>query len=228
MSPALSQARGVCFDFNGVLVDDERHHCRSLIETLARHRLSLDTATYYRDYLGYDDAGCFRHAWAAAGRSLDPDELEALIDQKGARYRELLASDLTLVPGSVRFVRELVARNIRLAVVSAARRWEIEHVLGLAGIRECFVGVVAAEDVVHTKPHPEGYRRGLDLLELPAECCVVVEDSIPGARAGQGAGMRVAMVTTSHSRDDLLQAAPDVIWNDFVGRSPEELPWNPT
>lgn len=228
MSPALHQARGVCFDFNGVIVDDERHHCRSLIETLAEHGFSLDAPTYYRDYLGYDDAGCFRHAWAEAQRSFEASELDALIDEKGARYRALLEADLTLVPGSAQFVRSLADHDVQLAVVSAARRWEIEHVLALAGIRDCFVGIVAAEDVAQTKPHPEGYRKGLALLGLSAGSCVVIEDSIPGANAGRSAGMRVAMLTTSHSREHLLQAVPDAIWTDFVGHTPEELPWNRT
>ncbi|MEP6590612.1 MAG: HAD family phosphatase [Gemmatimonadota bacterium] len=218
---------GACFDFNGVIVDDERHHCRALIDTLAEVRITLQPDEYYRDYLGHDDAGCFHHAWRSAGRALEPGELVALIERKGERYRTLLDADLTLVPGIVDFLRALAGNETRMVVVSAARRWEIEHVLTRAGVRDCFVGIVAAEDVERTKPDPEGYLKGLATLGLPADRCVVVEDSIPGARAGRSAGMRVAMVTTSHPHEELLQAEPDVIWTNFVGHTPEELPWNP-
>jgi HAD superfamily hydrolase (TIGR01509 family) len=222
----VTATRGVCFDFNGVIVDDERHHCAALIDTLVDEGIALDHATYYREYLGYDDRGCFLHAYHAAARPLDAPELARLIDAKGDRYRDLIAADLTLVPGSAAFVRQLASEGTHLVIVSAARRWEIDHVLAVADLRGAFRGIVSAEDVTRTKPDPEGYRKGLDLLGLPAERCVVVEDSLPGLAAGRGAGMRVAMVATSHSMDELAAAAPDALWSDFTGRRPEELPWH--
>ncbi|MEO5798646.1 MAG: HAD family phosphatase [Gemmatimonadales bacterium] len=220
--------RGVCFDFNGVIVDDERHHCLAVISTLAEHGIVLDRAGYYRDYLGFDDEGCFRYAWQGARLQLDQRLLEELVAQKGQRYRALLDADLTLVPGIQGFVGTLLEAGSRLVVVSAARRWEIDHVLAIAGLSDAFVGIVSAEDVGRTKPDPEGYLRGLTLLQLPATSCVVIEDSLPGLAAGRSAGMRVAMLTTSHSRDTLGREAPDVIWADYSGRTAEELPWNPS
>lgn len=221
----MSPDHGVCFDFNGVIVDDERHHAAALIATLADLGIALDEATYYRDYLGYDDRGCFRHAYAAAERTLDDGTLATLIDAKGDRYRECITRDLTMVPGVIDFVRALADAGTQLVIVSAARRWEIEHVLAEARLRDCFRAIVAAEDVERTKPDPEGYRKGLALLGLPAERVVVVEDSLPGFRAGRAAGMRVAMVATSHPIEELAEAAPEALWSSFEGHRPEELPW---
>ncbi|HET9134690.1 MAG TPA: HAD family phosphatase [Gemmatimonadales bacterium] len=221
----MTPDHGVCFDFNGVIVDDERHHASALIATLADAGITLDEATYYRDYLGYDDRGCFRHAYDAADRPLDDATLATLIDTKGERYRDGISRDLTMVPGVTTFIRALADVGTRLVIVSAARRWEIEHVLGEAGLRDCFRAIVAAEDVERTKPDPEGYRKGLAHLALGAERVVVVEDSLPGFRAGRAAGMRVAMVATSHPIEELAEAAPDALWPSFEGRRPEELPW---
>jgi|CXWL01.1.fsa_nt_gi HAD superfamily hydrolase (TIGR01509 family) len=220
--------RGVCFDFNGVIVDDERHHCAALLEVLAEWGLTVDESTYYREYLGYDDRGCFVHAWRIANRTLDTRMLDHLVAAKGAIYQRLISADLTLVPGVAPFIRALHAEGVRLVIVSAARRDEIAHVLRVAELTECFAGIVAAEDVVRTKPDPEGYLKGLALLQLPASACVVVEDSVPGLRAGRAAGMPVAMLTTSHSRDDLAREHPDGIWSDFAGHHPMELPWSAT
>jgi HAD superfamily hydrolase (TIGR01509 family) len=221
----VSAGRGVCFDFNGVIVDDERHHCAALIATLAEATIPLDQATYYRDYLGYDDRGCFRHAFEAAGQSLEASRLDALIDAKGDRYRALIEADLTLIPGATDFISALDQAGVSLVVVSAARRWEIEHVLAVAGLRQAFRGIVSSEDVERTKPDPEGYLAGLRLLGLPAESCVVIEDSLPGLAAGRAAGMRVAMVATSHPAAELSRAAPDALWDHFLNRTIEELPW---
>ena len=124
--------KGVCFDFNGVIVDDERHHCSALLEVLAEWGLDVDEATYYREYLGYDDRGCFVHAWSAANRTLDTRMLDHLVAAKGVIYQRLISADLTLVPGAAPFVRALHAAGVRLVVVSAARRDEITHVLRVA------------------------------------------------------------------------------------------------
>lgn len=220
--------KGICFDFNGVIVDDERHHCAALLGVLADWGIIVDEATYYRDYLGYDDRGCFMHAWSTLGWTLDTAKLEQLIAEKGARYRALIATDLTLVPGASEFVRALHASGVGLVIVSAALRSEIEHVLQVAELTECFRGIVAAEDVSATKPNPEGYLKGLALLDVPAEQALVIEDSIPGCRAGMAAGMSVVMVATSHDRHALATAGATLIWDDFRGHQPEELPWHST
>lgn len=218
--------RGACFDFNGVIVNDERHHCLALRSTLADHGITLGRADYYRDYLGYDDASCFRHAWRAAKRKLTDPQLGELVATKGERYRALLDADLTLVPGIQPFIHALIGADVRLVIVSAAQRWEIEHVLEVAALTDCFTAIVSASDVGKTKPDPEGYLRGLALLNLPTRDCVVIEDSLPGLRAGRSAGMSVTMVATSHSRELLQAEAPERLWDDFVGHTPEELPWN--
>lgn len=220
--------KGVCFDFNGVIVDDERHHCAALLEVLRQWGLQVDEPTYYREYLGYDDRGCFVHAWRAANRTLDTRMLDRLIAAKGEVYQRLISADLTLVPGVAEFVRALHADAVRLVVVSAARRDEIMHVLRVAELAPYFSGIVAAEDVTRTKPDPEGYLKGLALLQLPASACVVVEDSRPGLRAGRAAGMPVAMLTTSHPQHELEAEHPDRLWVDFTGHHPMELPWSAT
>jgi beta-phosphoglucomutase-like phosphatase (HAD superfamily) len=52
---------------------------------------------------------------------------------------------------------------------------------------------------------------------------VVVEDSLPGLAAARAAGLRCAVLTTSHPTDSF--AAADLVWSDFAGRRPGELPW---
>jgi len=46
-------------------------------------------------------------------------------------------------------------------------------------------------------------------LGLPAEACVVIEDSLNGVRAGKSADCSVIGLTTSHSAAHLVQAGAD-------------------
>ena len=71
------------------------------------------------------------------------------------------------------------------------------------------------------KPDPQGYLAGLASLDVVPERCVIVEDSLPGLAAARSAGIRCAMLTTSH--DDETCAEADLVWRDFTGHEPAEL-----
>ena len=80
--------------------------------------------------------------------------------------------------------------------------------LELAGLRPHFAEIVAAEDVGACKPDPQGYNRAREVLELAPRRCVVVEDSLPGLAAARAAGLRCAMLATSHPDGRLRRRRP--------------------
>ncbi len=223
MLSVRSMGSAILFDFNGVIIDDEPQHCEALIATLAEYGYPLDRETYYRDYLGFDDRECFRFSFARGGAAVEPGRIAAAIERKNEHYVHAISSDMRLVPGAAEFVAAAAGEGHRLAIVSGALRREIELVLELAGLRTHFSEIVSAEDVTACKPDPQGFNRARAALGLPPDRCVVVEDSLPGLAAARAAGLRCAMLTTSHAEDSL--AAGDVVWRDFVGRSPSDLPW---
>jgi len=215
--------RGILFDFNGVIIDDEPQHCEALVASLAEYDIPLDRETYYRDYLGFDDWECFRFTFARHGKPTDQRSLAEAIERKAIHYAGAIRRSMTLVPGALEFVRAAAGEGLALAVVSGALRREVELVLETAGVRAHFSVLVAAEDVSACKPDPQGYTRALEALGLRPTQCVVVEDSLPGLAAARAAGLRCAALTTSHPADTL--AAADAVWPDLVGRTPADLPW---
>lgn len=66
--------------------------------------------------------------------------------------------------------------------------------------------LVAADDVEHGKPHPEGYLAAARALRADPARCVVVEDAPAGVVAGRSAGMFVVAVTTTHTAAELGDA----------------------
>jgi len=213
----------ILFDFNGVIVDDEPQHCEALIATLGEYGYPLDRDTYYREYLGFDDRECFRYSFARSGRAVDEPALLEAIERKHGHYERAIRASMRLVPGATEFIESAALDGFQLAIVSGALRREIELVLGLAGLRPHFAEIVAAEDVSACKPDPQGYNRARDRLALAPHRCVVVEDSLPGLAAARAAGLRCAMLATSHGQDAFGEA--DAVWSDFTGHDPAELPW---
>jgi beta-phosphoglucomutase len=213
----------ILFDFNGVIIDDEPQHCDALMATLAEYGYALDRDTYYREYLGFDDRECFRFSFARMGRPADEPALLAAIERKNAHYERAIRASMRLVAGATDFVESAALDGFQLAIVSGALRREIELVLELAGLRPHFAEIIAAEDVSACKPDPQGFNRARAALALAPHRCMVIEDSLPGLAAARAAGLRCAMLATSHVEAACTDA--DAVWRDFTGHDPAELPW---
>ena len=213
----------ILFDFNGVLINDEPLHCEALIHTLAALGIDVDRDTYYREYLGFDDRECFRYSFTRANRPVDAASIADATERKHAAYDRLLRHSMPMVPGATDFVRAAAADGHRLAIVSGALRREIELVLQAGGIASLFSLIIAAEDVPACKPDPAGFNQARAALRADAAACMVIEDSLPGLEAARAAGLRCAMISTSHPAGALKGA--DSVWPDFTGRRPADLPW---
>jgi beta-phosphoglucomutase len=211
-----SDLRAIIFDFNGVIIDDEPLHLELFRSILLEEGLSLSDEDYRDKYLGYDDRACFTTVLVDAGRRIEAEDdqyVDRLVARKAIRYEREIGKRYLLFPGVVETVRRLSSRY-PLAIVSGALRNEIELVLKLGGIRECFGVIIAAEDTSACKPDPEGYLKALAALNLNApgeqmikpDQCLVIEDSVAGVGAAKRAGMRCLAVTNSYRDDELKEA----------------------
>jgi HAD superfamily hydrolase (TIGR01509 family) len=223
--------RAILFDFNGVIIDDEPLQMKAYQEVLGAQGIALTEADYY-SCLGMDDATFTRAAFERAGRAATGEQLRQVIEGKTAKHRELIAGELPLFPGVVTFVKSC-ARQWPLALVSMARRTEIDHVLERAGLAESFAAIVSAEDVRACKPDPACCLRALELLNehlrtihqrpLAAAECLVIEDSPPGVEAARAAGMRTLGVTNTVEESRLRGAGAHVVTRSLADWTPDAV-----
>lgn len=211
--------QAIFFDFNGVIIDDERLQMEAYKQVLHQHDIELTASDYY-SALGLDDKGFVRFAFERAGKQLSDGVLKAVLAGKGVLHRKAIEDQLPLFPGVVTFLKA-TSRHYSIGIVSMATRNEIEYVLNRAGLLQLFSVVVSAEDVNRCKPAPDCYlagfgklnlkRRGERLLPLLAGECLVIEDSPPGIQSGAGAGMRTLGVTNTVGENDLRSAGAEVV-----------------
>ena len=209
--------RAVVFDFNGVLVNDEKVHFELFQEVLAEEGVRIDARMYHDRYLGYDDRGCFEHALADAGQTADAARLDELIARKASRYFRAAETGLSYYDGVQDLIPRLAARY-PLAIYSGALRPEIDWALGRIGVLDRFAAIISAEQTTRCKPDPQGYIMAfealrdhptLGLADLDPGDCVVIEDSLAGLQAGLGAGMCGVGVAQTYSIDELLDVGAD-------------------
>ena len=81
------------------------------------------------------------------------------------------------------------------------------------GLRERFGGrIYSAQALGAPKPAPDVYLHAAAVLGMAAEACVVVEDSVSGAKAARAAGMR-CMGFAEHGPGDDLAAVGAVVFH---------------
>ncbi len=140
-------------------------------------------------------------------RKLRPDLDEAAV-QEGLRTIEDFeladTADLKVLPGARELLESLPPE--RWSIVTSATRRLLLGRLKAAGL-PLPARIIAADDVVNGKPHPEPYITGARLLGFEPADCVVFEDAPSGVGAGVAAGCRVVGVLGTHEASELSAAS---------------------
>jgi HAD superfamily hydrolase (TIGR01509 family) len=185
----------VIFDMDGVLVDSEPLHHRTLNEVLAEEgRPGLDFAEYV-PYMGTTDI----YTWNDLIRRFGlPNTCEYYCDRYDERILLAYRRYSTPAAGALAALRALREFGVPLALASSSRREWVETCLAALGVRRFFDIVVSGDMVERSKPHPEIYLTSARLLGVPAEVCAAIEDSPQGIAAALAAGMFTIAVASPY------------------------------
>jgi len=107
------------------------------------------------------------------------------------RVVELFTAGVEVLPGVHELLDVLRAAKVPVALVSSSYRVLVDAVLS-HGFDFDFS--LAGDEVGHGKPHPEPYLSAAARLGVPAQDCIVLEDSAAGVLAGEAAGCAVVAV----------------------------------
>ena len=195
----IIETQGLLFDMDGVLI--------SSIASV--NRCWRRWAAHY----GVPDADKFVIAHGTRAieiiRKLRPDFDEQQV-RDGLRMIEDMeiddVADLQVLPGVKALLASLPPERWTI-VTSATRRLMVAR-LKAAGLPEP-KELVAGDDVVNGKPHPEPYMTGARILGFAPADCVVVEDAPSGVGSGRAAGSRVLGVLGTHAADQLYAAGAE-------------------
>jgi HAD superfamily hydrolase (TIGR01509 family) len=198
--------KAVLFDFNGVVLDDERIHQQIVVEMLAQEDLNLSLEDFQHHCLGRSDRACFQDIFASQGQPLNAFQLRRLLTLKAKAYQQYLGAleTLPLFAGLRELVEALLRAELKLAIVSGARRAEVQMVLQRTGLVPAFSVTITSEDVKKSKPDPAGYElavkrlnRKFPALNLTVGDCLAIEDSFAGIQAAKQA--QISVVGVAHT-----------------------------
>jgi beta-phosphoglucomutase family hydrolase len=229
------------FDLDGVLTQTARVHNAAWAQTfdtfLKRHAEAtgepfrpFDPGPDYNRYVdGRPRADGVRSFLASRGITLpegspdDPPEADT-INGVGNRknvvlLEELRTNGVEVYPGSVTYLRAVADAGLRRAVVSASANCrEVVAAAGLEPMLEARIdGVIAREQGLRGKPHPDTFLAGAKLLGVDPSRAVVFEDALAGVAAGRAGGFRyVVGVDRVGQADELLAHGADIVVTDLA------------
>lgn len=184
--PAL---KGILWDNDGVLVDTEPLYFRANQATLREVGFELTLEDFVQISLV---EGRSTHALLAE-QGLSPEQSQALYEKRNHVYMELLKTEARLMEG-IGDVVAWCAERYRMGIVTSSRMDHFQMIHSESNLLEHFDFILTGEDYTRFKPDPQPYQMGLERLGLPADECIVIEDTERGLESARAAGLRCLLL----------------------------------
>lgn len=202
----------VLFDFDGVIADTESQY------TYFWNKMGMD-------YLGLEDFGHTIKGQTLVqifGKFFDGmvKEQEEIVPQLNA-FEQNMSYDY--IPGAFEFMQELKKRGIRSAIVTSSNDIKMSNAYAAhPELHDLVDAVLTSEHFSKSKPDPECFLKGMEVLGATPQETIVFEDSFHGISAGRASGAKVIGLATTNKREALTPLC-DMVIDDFTQISVENL-----
>ncbi len=181
--------RGVIFDKDGVLLDSEKVNIESGVRILKEH--GIEATAEDRESIHGRHGAYYLPEFKEKYRITVPfDELD---NRHSDIYYALWDEIAELLPGARQAVEYCKGHGLATCLVTSGGMRSTSKFFERFDF-DLFEHTVTYEDVEHHKPAPDSYEKAAELLGIPKNQLLVVEDSLPGVQAAKAAGIQVVAV----------------------------------
>ncbi len=176
------------FDLDGVLVDTARHHFIAW-KQLAESKIGVSFTHEDNEALkGLSRVESLEYILLKSNHVFSESQKLAMMTEKNEIYLEAV-SQLTpsdLLPGALQLLQELKSKSIHTALGSASKNAPL--IIEKLGIAQYLDAVVDGNVVTASKPNPEVFLKGAEMLQVLPQETVVFEDAVSGVAAAKKGG----------------------------------------
>lgn len=181
--------KGIIFDFNGTLFWDTDLHNTAWKEFANKHGKKLTVEELNTQLHGKVNKDILEYLFK---KQLDSSLIKLYGEEKEILYRELCSKNkhlLKLAPGAVKFISELNKNDIPIAIATSSDKTNVDFYLKVFKLNKWFPNerIIHHDGKMQGKPAPDIFLRALNRLNLKAEECIVIEDTINGIKSAQNA-----------------------------------------
>lgn len=188
--------KALLFDMNGTMIDDMRFHEEAWHATLNEDLKLAITLEETKKHMYGKNEELFVRLFGKDAYSKE-DILKHSLN-KERKYQQAFRPYLKLIEGLDAFLEKAHQAHLPMAIGTAAIPFNVDYILDNIDIRHYFKGIVTADDVVTSKPHPEVFLKCAEILQAKPGNCIVFEDSPKGVESALAAGMQAVVLKTYH------------------------------
>lgn len=197
------------FDLNGTIIDDMNFHVKAWSQLLnGELNANMDYTAVKAQMYGKNSELLVRVF--GAGHFSD-EEMDMLSIKKETIYQSIYKPHLQLIEGLGNFLHQAWDLGIPMAIGSAAIMFNINFILDNLGIRKYFGALVSADHVQLSKPDPETFLKGAEILGVAPADCIVFEDAPKGVETAMNAGMKVVVILSALHQKEEFESFDNII-----------------
>lgn len=214
---AQMNMKAIIFDVDGVVVNSEPFHMRSIRIILRPYGIRYTAKEYAKRFAGTGSRYIITTLVKENGVRTD---IDSLVKERTMLYQRLIERHkLKTFPGFKAFLRTLKLRGVAVALASGGHRINVISSLKAAGLNSGdFPVKITVENVPKRKPNPAIFLTAARALRTRPSECIVFEDSIVGVQAAKRARMKCVGLLTTSAKKDLKRAGADIIVKDFCDK----------
>lgn len=190
----------ILFDNDGVLVETERWYFTANVEVLKSMGITLEEERYKEIMIKGQSAFLL-----AEEQGFDSISVEKARERRNDLYQHYIHTEDIAIEG-VKEVLSALNDKYRMGIVTSSRREDFELIHAKRGLTDHMQFVLCSGEYPRSKPHPDPYLKGLELLGGEKHEAIVVEDSERGLRSAFNAGIDCVIVdnpfTAAHDFSD--------------------------
>ena len=204
--------KAIIFDMDGVLWDSSKIHYKAFCSALKEEKLKPPP---YKDIAGRRTDDVMKEIYRDQIKKYDSLIVQRLIEKKRKLAREELQKNPPIAENCLKTLKKL-STKYTLALATSGSYENVKTFLFFSGLENIFKSIISGDNVVSAKPDPEIYLLTVERLNLTANECLVVEDSLNGIMSAYNAGIKSIAITGTHKQTELSSSRSIFIIKNLI------------
>ena len=209
----LTDFAAVIFDMDGLVLDTEPTYFIAWQQAATAMGYSL-SANFCESLSGLHYQAVTEQLQRQCGSDFN---LQTFNELSGVCWHEQVNRyGINIRPGFNQLIETLIQQDIPYCLATNSSAINAKECLAFANIGHVFTHIISRDDVVYGKPEPDIFLKAAELLKVPIQQCLVLEDSHAGIVAAKSAGAYAVWIPNTKTINPVTLNLCNTMVNNLV------------